>query len=357
MTIPFYDKNKSYEENFAQGPFGAFADNKQLLSPGEPTHKFLGHNVYLPFGIAAGPLLNATYVNAALDKGFDLVVYKTVRTNRYPCHTWPNVVSVDVQGDLKPTTALQGIQTKENDTQPTAITNSFGVPSADPQFWQKDMKRCVRHARKGQVVIGSFQGTTKGDGDVEAYIEDFALAAQLVKKTGVTVFEANLSCPNEGTGNLLCFDLERTRKIVWAIRKEIGPLPLILKIAYFEDDEYLKTFIQTLGGMVDAFSAINTIPAKVFDKAGNQALPGNGRLISGVCGKPIQWAGIDMVKRLANLRKEFDMSYTIIGVGGVMNPEDYTQYRTAGADAVMCATGAMWNPYLAQEIKQAEGLL
>ena len=34
-----------------------------------------------------------------------------------------------------------------------------------------------------------------------------------------------------------------------------------------------------------------------------------------------------------------------------MNAADFTEYREAGADAVMSATGAMWNPYLAQDIK------
>ncbi|MEK9161093.1 MAG: diguanylate cyclase, partial [Patescibacteria group bacterium] len=41
------------------------------------------------------------------------------------------------------------------------------------------------------------------------------------------------------------------------------------------------------------------------------------------------------------------------GVGGVTRPEDYKEYRDAGADVVMSATGAMWNPYLAKEIKDA----
>lgn len=44
--------------------------------------------------------------------------------------------------------------------------------------------------------------------------------------------------------------------------------------------------------------------------------------------------------------------FAIIGVGGVMTPEDYLEYKNAGADIVQSATGAMWNPYLAQEIKQ-----
>ena len=59
-----------------------------------------------------------------------------------------------------------------------------------------------------------------------------------------------------------------------------------------------------------------------------------------------------MTKRLKKLREKYNYSFSIIGVGGVMNPEDYFEYKDSGADCVMSATGAMWNPYLAQEIKK-----
>ena len=38
----------------------------------------------------------------------------------------------------------------------------------------------------------------------------------------------------------------------------------------------------------------------------------------------------------------------------VMTPKDFMEYRNAGADVVQSATGAMWNPELAQEIKQQD---
>ena len=59
-----------------------------------------------------------------------------------------------------------------------------------------------------------------------------------------------------------------------------------------------------------------------------------------------------MVKRLKEIREELGYKYKIIGVGGVENVSDFIEYRTNGADFVMSATGAMWNPYLAQEIKK-----
>ena len=58
-----------------------------------------------------------------------------------------------------------------------------------------------------------------------------------------------------------------------------------------------------------------------------------------------------MVARLKKHKKTLKYTYTIIGVGGVTIPADFIEYRNAGADIVMSATGSMWNPYLAQEIK------
>src|SRR5260221_139058 len=215
------------------------------------------------------------------------------------------------------------------------------------------MKKAVAAADKGQLLIGSFQGTADGSGDVDKYVADFVLAARLVKETGVEVFEANLSCPNEGRADVLCFDIERTELIARAVKNEIGDLPLILKIAYM-DDARLRKFVSTLGPIVQGLSAINTIQSLIIDKDGEPALPGKGRERSGVCGAGIKWAGVEMTKKLKKLREELNLTYAIIGVGGVVEPEDYFEYRAAGADAVLSATGAMWNPKLAQEILTAE---
>lgn len=352
LHAPFYDPLKTYEENFGKGPFSAFTDGKIISQKGEPRYKFLGYKVYLPFGIAAGPLLNGKYVKAALDKGFDLPVYKTVRSRKYPCNPWPNVLSVHVKGDLTLEKAQEGVLGDNIYKDPISITNSFGVPSFDPDFWQKDMADAVVYAKKGQLVIGSFQGTTNTAGDTKAYAQDFVDTAKMVKETGAKILEINLSCPNEGTAHLLCFDIHRTQQIVYAVKNEIGNIPLLIKIAYFKEQTELEKLVKAVGKMVDGITAINTIPAKILDKNGKQALPGNNRLISGTCGHPIKWAGIDEVRRLKAIKEQYKMDFTIIGCGGVTHFQDYRDYLSAGAQAVMTATGAMWNPYLAQEFKE-----
>ncbi len=351
---PYYNPEKTYEENFEKGPFGAFTDKKVYKDKNEPKYKFLGQKVYLPFGIPAGPILNSGFVKGAFEKGFDLVVYKTVRSDVFPCHPFPNVLKVDLKGNLTLKRAQKPLITSTKYNEPLSITNSFGVPSKSPKEWQKDVKKAISYAGKGQVMILSFMGTVKKNQTEKEFVDDFAFSAKCALETGAKILEVNLSCPNIGNEGLVCYNLGVTEKALKAVRKVIGNTPLIVKTGYFENEDSLKKFAEIVDRHAQAVSAINTIAAPVVDKKGNQALPGSPmRLKSGVCGTVIRWAGLDMVKRLADLRKKMKFSYKIIGVGGVMNTNDYKKYRKAGADVVMSATGSMWNPYLVQDIKKS----
>ena len=74
---PFYDVNRTYEDNYLQGPFGAFAEvlksdadadaseQSAQSQPFDQAEEFLGFRVNLPFGIPAGPLLNERFTTAA----------------------------------------------------------------------------------------------------------------------------------------------------------------------------------------------------------------------------------------------------------------------------------------------------
>lgn len=351
---PYYNPEISYEENFEKGPFGAFVDKKIYKDKDEPKYEFLGQKVYLPFGIPAGPVLNSKFVKGALEKGFDLVVYKTVRSDVFPCHPFPNVLKVNLKGNLTLKRAQKPIVTSAKYSEPLSITNSFGVPSKSPKDWLIDVKKAISYAKKGQVTILSFMGTVKKNQTEKEFIDDFAKSAKLALMTGAKILEVNLSCPNIGNEGLVCYNLGVTEKVLKAIRKVIGKTPLIVKTGYFQNDEELKKLAEIVNKYSQAVSSINTIAAPVVDEKGNQALPGSPmRLKSGVCGSVIRWAGLDMVQRLADLRKKNKFSYKIVGVGGVMNAEDYKKYIKSGADVVMSATGSMWNPYLAQEIKKS----
>ncbi len=354
LQDPFYDPTISYEENYEEGPFNAFADGKIYQQKGEPKHGFLGQKVYLPFGIPAGPLLNSKFVKSAFEKGFDVCVYKTVRANVFPCHAFPNVLSIHFQGkDLSMERLKKEVVADENFQDPISITNSFGVPSKNPEIWQEDAKRGISFAGKGQVMILSFMGTVKKDQTQKEFIDDFILAAKLANETGAKILEANLSCPNIGNEGLVCYNLPVTEKVVNGIRKAIGNKPLILKIGYYQNQKDLEKLAEITNEYADDVAGINTLQATIVDHEGQQALPGPNRLRSGVCGYGIKWAGLETVRQLKNIKEKRNYKFSITGVGGVLSVKDYQEYKTAGADCVMSATGAMWNPYLAQEIKKA----
>lgn len=351
LHTPFYDPKKSYDENYEKGPFGAFKKEK-FTDQGEPQYDFLGQKIYLPFGIPAGPLINSEFCKGAFDLGFDICVYKTVRSDTFPCHPYPNVLPVELDGDLTLERAQKPLIVKSDYSDPLSITNSFGVPSKASVTWQEDVKKAISYARKGQVLVLSFMGTVKSNQTQEEFIADYALAAKQAMETGAKVLETNLSCPNIGNEGLVCYNLEVTEKVSIAIRKVIGKVPLILKVGYYKDEDQLKKLAEIAAKYADAVSLINTIQAEILDDAGKQALPGKNRLRSGVCGAGIKWAGLDMVRKIKKIRDRLGANFKIIGVGGVMSSGDYFDYVEAGADAVMSATGAMWNPYLAKEIKE-----
>ena len=223
---PFYDVNRTYEDNYLQGPFGAFAEvmkgdsaagasaqsaQTTQSQSSDQAEEFLGFRVNLPFGIPAGPLLNERFTTAAFRMGFDLAVYKTVRSRAWGCNAFPNVLAVhpkNADGSLVPGSAEldEGVLADTRYELPISISNSFGVPSRDPDEWQPDMKKAIAAAGDGQLLVPSFQGSRVDGMDRKAYIADHVTTAHLVTETGAGLMEMNTSCPNEGHNRLLCHD-------------------------------------------------------------------------------------------------------------------------------------------------------
>jgi len=352
MQSAFYDPIITYEENYKNGPPIFSQDATPPARNIIKNYKFLGFDVNLPFGIPPGPLLNSEFMKAAFEWGFDVSTYKTVRTDEFPCHPFPNVLYVNTDGDLHPDKTPRLVARNQTDkpNEEISITNSFGVPSRRSSIWQEDVRKALGYVGDGQLMILSFMGTVRENQSQQEFISDFAKAGRLSVETGVKVVEANLSCPNIGNEGLVCYNAEVTEAVCRAIRKEIGDTPLILKIGYYKDSAQLGKIAKIVNEYADAVAAINTLQIEVVNEKGEQALPGKNRLKSGVCGASIKWAGLEMVSQLNEIRKVNNYKFEIVGIGGVMKPGDYFEYRKAGADCVQSATGAMWNAHLANQI-------
>ena len=194
----------------------------------------------------------------------------------------------------------------------------------------------------------------------DEYIDDFVRTEQLSVETGAKILEVNFSCPNVGKEGLICNDTDMSSALLEAMKPARGNVPLLVKIGYFPKDaqKELETLLDAIHRFANGVVAINTIQAKVVDKSGSQVLPGSSvRIMSGICGVSIRWAGLEMAERIVAYRKKKGWKdFTVVGVGGVVSTDDYFEYMKRGVDAVQSATGAMWNPNLANEIQRSTAL-
>ncbi len=354
----FYDPAHKYEENYEKGPWGDF---------GVVAHRdkndygmFFGHTLTSPVGIGAGILPTSRHISAAVEAGFDPVVYKTVRRHARESNPFPNMVRLYPEGsDIHPDDTVPGdADMSKFDVRNDGATNSFGVPSKTPDVWQPDLRQAVAATKGRATLIASFMGTMREGITREEYIADFVETAKLVKATGVPIMEVNLSCPNiSGIHGLVCHDVATSTAILEALGEAKGNTPLLVKIAYFptSEEENLQKLLDTMERYADGVVAINAIHAKVVDRAGKQLLPGDAsRLYSGTCGRAVRWAGLEMAGRIVSYKKKMGWKdFVVVGVGGVTTARDWKLYKDNGVDVVESVTGANWRPELASEIKGA----
>ncbi len=343
-----YNMDRDYHYNLEAGP--RFSGEIPAWEP-DPAFPFLGHGLNSPLGIPAGLLLDSKWINLYALLGYDILVYKTVRSRRYPVHPWPNCLFVKTEM-LNPDALPPQVVAPRNWEPPSprvvTITNSFGMPSLSPEGWQEDVEKALGHLKEGQILIVSGVGTLEDSR--EKLVQDFVRVASMIKETGVPVVELNFSCPNtaDGEGSIYT-DPPLASWIAREVRRALGDTPLLIKVGLLLGRELEET-VKALAPWVQGMVGINSVPLSVVDEEGHPAL-GPQRTTSGVCGWAIRQCGLAFVREAAALRERERYDMAICGCGGVTHPSHIREYLALGADAVFTCTGAMFNPYLALEYK------
>jgi dihydroorotate dehydrogenase len=361
-----YDITKTFEYNKENGPFERIRDRnaeiKKILGTYGITADFFGFKTKLPLGVAAGPLYNKRYMAGALKDGFAIATWKTFRSvdrlahrndGSYLGHNIVYLPGVDltkedmgkkVPGSLNPTTAPEDV----------SITNSFGMPSAAPAAWLPDIIELEKYAKEhNKQIIASVVGTPKEKGTIEELAADYAFVARCAESVGSNIIEINLSCPNvHGAEGSIYKDPRNTAIIARAVREHFynPDTKLLIKVGY-ASEAYYKKLLRACGKYIDSVVAINTIPMHIVDKKGKQALPGGKT--SGTCGKAILPLATKAVGNLVRARKALGKEakhVKIVGCGGVTNAEGFMAHIDAGAEFVMCATAALFNPDLPVQV-------
>jgi len=355
---PLYDITKSYEDNLSLGPNPHYkASSKPPTVKGD--YHFLGFKVNAPFGSAASPTgADSQFIKVMFDNDYDIVTTKTRRSVHYHPNPFPHVVHI-VPGKILKNQNFKELpdrtKAESSDYRTLTLANSYGNNSVDPKYWVPDAKKANSYAGDGQLLITNIVGTIQPGFSTADYYNDFAQTALLAKSSGAKVIEINFSCPNVMNEGVLCYDKTAVETITALVKRAVGDIPIIAKLGYFPPSEQtlLEEIAVSIDPYVGAISAMNTFAAPIYDQEGNQALPGKGRLKAGLSGQAIKDLGIDMTRRLHATRKKHKLNYEIVGIGGVLTAKDFDDYRQAGADIVLSATGALWNPNLANEVKRS----
>jgi len=167
--------------------------------------------------------------------------------------------------------------------------------------------------------------------------EFFSLVEGLDDADGFLGFEVNLSCPNDARrgGPPFALDPEAVGEIVAGCRARTGR-PLLAKLAPNDPGLDRTVRVATDAG-ADGLTLVNTLPGILLHPStGEPGLGGGG---GGVSGPALLPAGLRAVREA-----RAHTAIPLLGVGGVMAPEDVVAYARAGAALVQVGTASFALP-------------
>ena len=167
--------------------------------------------------------------------------------------------------------------------------------------------------------------------------EYFALIEGLDPSDGFVGFEINLSCPNDARrdGVPFALDPDAVTEIMSGCRARTQR-PLSAKLAP-NDPALANTVKRAEEAGADAITLVNTLPGLLLDPESGDARLGQGA--GGLSGPALRPSGIRAVREARS-----NTSLPLLGVGGVLAPEDAVAYGRAGAALVQMGTATFAAP-------------
>lgn len=340
--LPRYDRTNTYDWNYEQAP-----EPIEFEIPHVPGNwQFCGLSVASPLGIPAGPLLNSRWLLYYAGLGFDVLVYKTVRSSHRECYALPNLLPIHCDGML----------TGKEDSIPVANEMagswavSFGMPSKSPAIWRTDVERARNLLARDKVLCVSVVGSMQPDWTIDDLAQDYARCADWAVQSGADAVEVNFSCPNVATcDGQLYLNFSAAQIVAARVRQAIGNVPLIVKIGHMTQADDVERFLDAVQDQVNGLAMTNSIAVRVNSSDGTALFDGNKRAI---CGNVTREAAVEQIRLFAQALKKRKRTLDLIGVGGVSSANDVEQFLNSGAQSVHIATAAMVNPATAIEIRQ-----
>lgn len=280
-----------------------------------------------PVGLAAGFDKNAVLYNELSDFGFGFVEIGTLTPK--PQEGNPKKRLFRLKKDQ-------------------AIINRMGFNNKGVFDAVEELKK------KHRVLIGGNIGKNKVTPNNEA-IKDYLICFDALFNH-VDYFVVNVSSPNTpGLRELqdkepltaLLMELQREND-KYAIKNGVKRKPILLKIAPDLSESQLLDIIQIVDiTKIDGVIATNTTIERKNLKSDVYLQEEMG----GLSGRPLKDRSTEVIRFLA---EKSNKAFPIIGVGGILSPEDALEKLTAGADLIQLWTGFVYEgPSLVKKINKA----
>ena len=168
------------------------------------------------------------------------------------------------------------------------------------------------------------------------------LAARINGVEAIAGIEVNISCPNVKAGGMAFgVDPRAAFAVTRAVREQTTKAVVVKLSPNVTDITEIAAAVEDAGA--DSISLINTITAMAIDI--DTRKPKIANIIGGLSGPAIKPVALRMVWQVAQ-----KATIPIIGIGGIMTPEDALEFLIAGATAVQIGTANFVNPHTTIEI-------
>jgi len=217
------------------------------------------------------------------------------------------------------------------------MLNAIGLQNIGVEdFIEKKLPALARYPLC-KVIVNVFGYT------VNEYIR---VIERLNQATGIAAYELNVSCPNVHAGGMAFGSDPGSLEYLVSRAKKASARPLIVKLSPN------VTSISNMAKVVadsgaDAVSLTNTFLAMAIDVETRR--PQLTNITGGLSGPAIKPIALRMVYETART-----VSIPILGMGGIVTPEDAVEFLLAGATAIQIGTASYADPRATERL--ARGL-
>jgi dihydroorotate dehydrogenase (NAD+) catalytic subunit len=210
---------------------------------------------------------------------------------------------------------------------PAGMLNAIGLQNIGvEEFITKKLPLLAKYSQC-HCIVNVF-GYTVG--------EYLSVIKRLNEAPGIAAYELNVSCPNVHAGGMTFGADPSSLQHLVELAKEASTRPLIVKLSP-NVTSIAQMARVAAGAGADAVSLVNTFLAMSIDAESRK--PRLTNITGGLSGPGIKPIALRMVYETASA-----VSIPILGLGGILTPEDAVEFMLAGATAVQVGTASYADP-------------